>query len=233
MKIYEGNLVAEGARIGVVCARFNEFIVSMPRQAAIVYRAVGRAGVVLIAEGPAAKAAKLLASERRRTSRLVPNVPVHGFRVGAGKGPEVVDIADLPWPEPAAWIQAVGNHPLVASGPDGPDDRPLRAIGSRLYLQRYWADEQLIAHQTQARSRTLDVDPDALRAALARLFPDPGPDQQRLAIVPTQRLLLQQGQQTRDRRGLAGTRPPRDQGEASGAGGRHRQLLSVEAGAGW
>lgn len=66
-----------------------------PRQTAIVYRAVGRAGVVLIAEGPAAKAAKLLASERRRTSRLVPNVPVHGFRVGAGKGPEVVDIADL------------------------------------------------------------------------------------------------------------------------------------------
>ena len=28
MKIYEGYLVAEGARIGVVCARFNEFIVS-------------------------------------------------------------------------------------------------------------------------------------------------------------------------------------------------------------
>ena len=28
MKIYEGKLVAEGARIGVVCARFNEFIVS-------------------------------------------------------------------------------------------------------------------------------------------------------------------------------------------------------------
>lgn len=66
-----------------------------PRQAAIVYRAIGRAGVVLIAEGPAAKAAKLLASERRRTARLVPNVPVHGFRVGTGKGPDVVDIADL------------------------------------------------------------------------------------------------------------------------------------------
>ena len=28
MKYYEGNLVAEGARIGVVCARFNELIVS-------------------------------------------------------------------------------------------------------------------------------------------------------------------------------------------------------------
>lgn len=66
-----------------------------PRQAALVYRAIGRAGVVLIAEGPAAKATKLLASEKRRTSRLVTNVPVHGLRVGAGKGPDVVDLADL------------------------------------------------------------------------------------------------------------------------------------------
>ena len=28
MKVYEGNLVANGIRVGVVCARFNEFIVS-------------------------------------------------------------------------------------------------------------------------------------------------------------------------------------------------------------
>ena len=28
MKVYEGKLVAEGIRVGVVCARFNEFIVS-------------------------------------------------------------------------------------------------------------------------------------------------------------------------------------------------------------
>lgn len=28
MKTFEGKLVAEGARIGIVCARFNEFIVS-------------------------------------------------------------------------------------------------------------------------------------------------------------------------------------------------------------
>ncbi len=28
MKVYEGKLVAEGIRIGIVCARFNEFIVS-------------------------------------------------------------------------------------------------------------------------------------------------------------------------------------------------------------
>ena len=28
MNVYEGNLVAEGLRVGIVCARFNEFIVS-------------------------------------------------------------------------------------------------------------------------------------------------------------------------------------------------------------
>ena len=28
MNIYEGKLVSEGIKVGVVCARFNEFIVS-------------------------------------------------------------------------------------------------------------------------------------------------------------------------------------------------------------
>lgn len=28
MKIFEGKLVSEGTKVGIVCARFNEFIVS-------------------------------------------------------------------------------------------------------------------------------------------------------------------------------------------------------------
>lgn len=28
MKLYEGKLVSEGIKVGIVCARFNEFIVS-------------------------------------------------------------------------------------------------------------------------------------------------------------------------------------------------------------
>ena len=28
MKIYEGSLVSEGIKVGVVCARFNDFLVS-------------------------------------------------------------------------------------------------------------------------------------------------------------------------------------------------------------
>lgn len=66
-----------------------------PRQAALVYRAVGRAGVVLVGEGPSGRAMKLLASERKRTSRLVPNVPVHTLRVGTGKGDDVVATHNL------------------------------------------------------------------------------------------------------------------------------------------
>lgn len=66
-----------------------------PRQAALVYRAVGRAGVVLIAEGPVGRASKLLSAERKRTSRLLPNVPVHTLRVGTDDAPDVVDTGDL------------------------------------------------------------------------------------------------------------------------------------------
>ena len=31
MKIYEGKLIAEGIRVGIVAARFNEFVVSKLR----------------------------------------------------------------------------------------------------------------------------------------------------------------------------------------------------------
>jgi Domain of unknown function (DUF4191) len=53
---------------------------------ALVFRAVGRPGVVLVLEGPAARAIKLGEKERKRVSRVLPNVPVTTLRVGAGEG---------------------------------------------------------------------------------------------------------------------------------------------------
>lgn len=51
--------------------------------AAMVFRAIGKPGVVLIAEGPRGSASKLLESERRRSARLLgQEVPVHLIRVG-------------------------------------------------------------------------------------------------------------------------------------------------------
>lgn len=63
--------------------------------AAMVFRAVGRPGVVLIGDGPPGRANKLLATETRRVNRLVPNVPVTTFRVGTGQGENVVRTREL------------------------------------------------------------------------------------------------------------------------------------------
>lgn len=63
--------------------------------AAMVFRAVGRPGVVLIGEGPPGRANKLLAAEQRKMNRLVPNVPVTTFRVGTGTGDNVVGTREL------------------------------------------------------------------------------------------------------------------------------------------
>lgn len=48
-----------------------------------VYRAVGRPGVVLIAEGPKTRTNRMLEDERRKVTRILPNVPVHFLHVGA------------------------------------------------------------------------------------------------------------------------------------------------------
>lgn len=62
---------------------------------AMVYRAVGRPGVVLIGEGPTGRANKLLAAERKKVTRLVPNVPVTTYRLGTGEGENVVATRDV------------------------------------------------------------------------------------------------------------------------------------------
>jgi len=63
--------------------------------AAMVYRAVGRPGIVLIGEGPSGRAQKLLAAERKRVERVAPGVPVVLLRVGTGGGEGEVGIRKL------------------------------------------------------------------------------------------------------------------------------------------
>ena len=103
-----------------------------------------------------------------------------------------VDVASLPWPAVGRWATVVGASRLSAIGPespDGPDSsvavgdegagggdgnpaRPLRLIGSRLYLDRYWRHERGIADDLLWRSDrpAPAVDEVALRAGLDRLF---------------------------------------------------------------
>ncbi|HVW31944.1 MAG TPA: exodeoxyribonuclease V subunit alpha [Acidimicrobiia bacterium] len=104
-----------------------------------------------------------------------------------------VDLQALPWPDAERWVAAVGASPLVAGGEDGPADRPLRLIGSWLYLDRYWREERQVAADLAARGRQAaqTVNLTALRSGLDRLFPeagasgagDDGPDRQRIAAA--------------------------------------------------
>ncbi|MFC0706080.1 exodeoxyribonuclease V subunit alpha [Cellulomonas uda] len=104
-------------------------------------------------------------------------------------------VADLPWPDLDPWVQAVRSSPAVADGPDGPDDRPLRWAGARLYLDRYWRDEVEVRTQVTQRLARVDVDPDRLEAAVERLFPRTADERQRAALrtAATSRLTVLTG----------------------------------------
>jgi exodeoxyribonuclease V alpha subunit len=82
------------------------------------------------------------------------------------EGDAAVDLSTLPWPAPETWVGAVAASPLVAEG------GPLRLVDSRLYLDRYWREEQQVAADLTARGAALvaGVDEDALTAGITRLF---------------------------------------------------------------
>jgi exodeoxyribonuclease V alpha subunit len=114
----------------------------------------------------------------------------------AGEGEEALDTEHLPWPEPGPWRAALSASSLVATGEDTPDGRPLRLVEDRLYLDRYWRQEQVVRGELARRSEeVLPVDVERLRKLLDRLFPardDHGrwtdrptsaPDHQRLAAA--------------------------------------------------
>lgn len=61
----------------------NEMPVNVsPRTQDAVYRAVGRGGIALIAEGPRSRTQRMLEEERRSVARIVPNVPITFLYVG-------------------------------------------------------------------------------------------------------------------------------------------------------
>ncbi|MCL2455286.1 MAG: exodeoxyribonuclease V subunit alpha [Micrococcales bacterium] len=91
---------------------------------------------------------------------------------------EVPDLATLPWPDPAAWHQALRASTLVADGPQGPADRPVRWVDGRVYLDRYWRDELLVRRAVAGRLGGDDVDEAALTTAADRVLTGPAAEQQ-------------------------------------------------------
>ena len=85
----EGQPGASRAALGTIRRGWTfaeEPVAVDPRTQDLVFRGVGRAGVVLVGEGPSGRVGRLLESERKRTARLVPNVPVHIIQAGPEEG---------------------------------------------------------------------------------------------------------------------------------------------------
>lgn len=86
----EGQPGAVSAALGTIrrgWAIEEEPVAVDPRSQAMVFRAVGKAGVVLIGDGgtPAVQT-RLLEAERKRTARIIPDVPVHLIQSGRDEG---------------------------------------------------------------------------------------------------------------------------------------------------
>ncbi len=169
-------------------------------------RDFNQAGVLVAADVHVAQRLARLAGERDEPVLLAVAIAVRAVRLGSVCVP-LSEVADsvaledesgvnvpvdrtagqdlLAWPDPADWLAACADSPLVAVGPDAHPERPLRLVGDLLYLDRYWRQEELVRRQLDERAgRTgAPVDLAALRSALARLFDSPAPDRQRLAAA--------------------------------------------------
>lgn len=77
---------------------FDDEPVAVNKHQDLIFRGVGRPGVVLVSEGPAHRVTKLLTDERKRTVRILPNVPVALIQVGDGED-------QVPLPKVARKVQ--------------------------------------------------------------------------------------------------------------------------------
>ena len=88
-------------------------------------------------------------------------------------------LEELPWPEPTAWLAAVAASPLAGT------PSVLRLLDDRLlYLDRYWREEEQVCADLLARLAPFTLsqaESTSLEAALDRVFPAAGYDEQRAA----------------------------------------------------
>ena len=115
-------------------------------------------------------------------------------RTAVVESAEELDPALLAWPEPAGWISRVAAcEPLVAcgepddtaAGPSSVEVRPLRLIGTRLYLDLHWRQERQVATYLRALAGAglQAVDVPQLAAGISRLFAEAEDSDQRVAVA--------------------------------------------------
>jgi exodeoxyribonuclease V alpha subunit len=89
----------------------------------------------------------------------------------------------------AEWREALAQHTQIRAAGSADRQQPLVLDGDRLYLRRYWRDEQTVANAIKARAAVAqDIDTAAVRRWIDRLFPRPeaadgGVDWQKVACA--------------------------------------------------
>ena len=140
-------------------AEQDRFEARVAVQATGLVRDFNEIGVLSAADVQVALRLAELVGEADEAVRLAVALAVRGPRLGnvfvdlrtirqtaSVESDEPVDLSALAWPEPGGWIQAVAASELVAVGEEDPGPaRPLRLLGARLYLDRYWREERSVA----------------------------------------------------------------------------------------
>lgn len=92
----------------------------------------------------------------------------------------------LTWPSPDAFAAALVGSSMVAVGPQAGTGRPLRLVEDRLYLERYWSDQLVVAGRLRALAAAPVAagDPQRLTDVLDEVFTQaPRDDLQRQAVA--------------------------------------------------
>ena len=180
-------------------AAADPFDVARARGAVGLLREFNDAGVLTAADVHVARRLAHLAGEEDESVWLAAALAVRGPRLGhvyvdlatiqataTVDSDEPVDVSALPWPAPGGWTEHLATSGLVAVGEEDRRHRPLRLVGSFLYLDRYWREERQIATDLLALS---DDEPseavlaETLADGLGRLFAGQEDGHQRLAAA--------------------------------------------------
>ena len=150
-------------------AQFNQagVLVAADVHVALMFGRLGRDGDELVALAAA------LAVRAPRVGHVLADLATVRETATSGAEDEA-DLSGLPWPSVELWADHIASSPAVSVGDEGPDDRPLRLIGTGLYLDRYWRDEVSVARDLIARSTAepFSAEEGLLYDGMERLFPD-------------------------------------------------------------
>ncbi len=170
-RVLEAADLQVARRLGRLCGEDDERVLLA---VALTVRAVRHGSVCLTLDD---RAGMLVAEVEDPSTDLA-------LESAAEPGVAVPRLTDDDLPEHQQWLALLGSSALVG-GADVSRTAPVRMIEGRLYLDRYWRQEQLVRLDVDARLADPigGVDPARLREVLERYFPAPDEDRQRLAAA--------------------------------------------------